>query len=190
MCPIIAIIIFVHVPNCFGYVMVIIADRELWDMALPCSEACSRLSRSSRGLRNKEMSAQEGPQNGKKAPDVRGAWLEHKRLMHSHSRAPFKAHSANWSGRRRTRVRRGSDDSTEDDVPASRKPEKDEARKASSLRFPFRYSLPPVRSSGTWREVPPKPPHSSGLWRRVSEVRLRPCPLILVELSGKRTLRS
>jgi hypothetical protein len=88
MCPIIAIIIFVHVPNCFGYVMVIIADRELWDMALPCSEACSRLSRSSRGLRNKEMSAQEGPQNGKKAPDVRGAWLEHKRLMHSHSRAP------------------------------------------------------------------------------------------------------
>ena len=83
MCPIIAIIIFVHVPNCFGYVMVIIADRELWDMALPCSEACSRLSRSSRGLRSKEMSVQEAP-NRKKAPDVRGTWLENKRLIHSH----------------------------------------------------------------------------------------------------------
>jgi hypothetical protein len=72
MCPIIAIIIFVHVPNCFGYVMVIIADGELWDMALPCSKACSRLSRSGRGLQNKEMSAQEGPRMERKRQMLEG----------------------------------------------------------------------------------------------------------------------
>jgi hypothetical protein len=49
--------IFIHVTNCFCYMMVIIADRELRNMRSPCSEARSRFSRSSRGLQSKVVLA-------------------------------------------------------------------------------------------------------------------------------------
>lgn len=97
-------------------------------MGSPCSEARSRLSRSSRGLRSKEMSAQEAPERKKSARRLEGRGSNNKRLIHSHSLAPSRRTSANWPGRGRTRIQRGSDDSTEDDEPASKKPERDEAR--------------------------------------------------------------
>ena len=138
---IIAVIIFVHVPNCFGYVMVIIADGELWDMALPCSEARSRLSRPSRGLRSKRDVSTGGPRTERKRQMLEGTWLEHKRLIHSNSVGTFKAHSANWSGRGRTHVQRGSDDSTEDDVPASRNLRRTRPVKPPPCVFPLDVSF-------------------------------------------------
>lgn len=57
--PIVVVVIFIHVTNCLGYMVIVIADRELRNVRSPCSEARSRLSRPSRGLRWKDVSAHQ-----------------------------------------------------------------------------------------------------------------------------------
>lgn len=57
--PIVVVVIFIHVTNCLGYMVIVIADRELRNVRSPCSEARSRLSRSSRGLQWKDVSAHQ-----------------------------------------------------------------------------------------------------------------------------------
>lgn len=98
------------------------------------------LEAESRSAKQRDVSTR-GPRTEGKRQMLEGTWLEHKRLIHSNSVGTFKAHSANWSGRGRTRVQRGSDDSTEDDVPASRNLRRTRPVKPPPCVFPLDVSF-------------------------------------------------
>ena len=79
------------------------------------------------------------PRKGRKRPTLEGYGSNNKRLIHSHSLAPSRRTSANWSGRGRTCVQRGSDDSTEDDEPASRNLRGTRQEEPPPCLFPFGF---------------------------------------------------
>lgn len=62
--PVVVLFIFIHVSNCFGYMMVIVTYGELRNMRSPCSEARSRFSGSSGRLPSKEVLAYEAREEG------------------------------------------------------------------------------------------------------------------------------
>jgi hypothetical protein len=109
------------------------------------------------------MSAQEASERKKKALDVRGTWLEQQALDFTRIRwhrqgAQVRTSQVEVALAYNVGVttRRKMTNLHRENLRGTRPGR-------ASLRFSLWISLPPIRSSGTWREGPPKLPHSSGL---------------------------